>query len=107
MGGARYDAGGGVYITTRVYLFDAVAGSLTEVTTCRTDHGADVNAVAWSPDGKYLATGGLSAIGVYTRIYSFDAAAGTLTQRCLPDIDHGADVRSSLGVQMVLFGYCW
>jgi len=49
-------------ITTRVYRFDpTVSSGLTEIG--RANHGGTVHSVAWRPDGKYLATGGIPNFG--------------------------------------------
>ena len=73
---------------TRVYKFDKVAQTLTEVTT--QPHAANVNSVAWSPDGCFLAIGGNTSQRdrSQVRVYRFTGTALELED----SYNHGNDV---------------
>lgn len=80
-------------ITHRVYQFDAGAGTLTELAGCNKDHGANVDIVTWSPNGKYLAVGGYKKTHTH-RIYAFDSSAKTLTDLVGCQSNHGDAVHN-------------
>ena len=78
----------------RIYQFDRVVQTLTQVATPNIIPGDIVFSVDWSPDGKYLAVGIDFSDTQRIRIYSFDRANNTLTQVATPDIIPGASVIS-------------
>jgi len=65
--------------TGRIYTFDGA--TLNELAGARMQHGgvSTVRSVVFSPDFKWLATGGDVASSIGTNIYSFDGAAITTT----------------------------
>lgn len=90
--GRTRDATSGTNATTNVYTFNSTAKTLTEITTARVDHGANISSVKWNLDGTQLLVGGARSSTITDRIYTFNSTAGTLTQ--LITADHGADVSS-------------
>ncbi len=78
----------------RIYQFDRVAKTLTQVATPDIIPGATVNSVNWSPDGKYLAAGIFPADTERIRIYQFDRANNTLIQVAIPNVIPGDIVYS-------------
>ena len=66
----------------KIFSFNKADGTITKITGTLGIGGAgDVGTVGWSPDGKYLAVGGvgLTDEGDDFFIYSFDRTAGTLS----------------------------
>ncbi len=78
----------------RIYQFDRVVQTLTQVATPDIIPGGAVLSVNWSPDGKYLAIGAVAADAERVRIYQFDRANNTLIQVATPDIIPGTSVES-------------
>ena len=53
-------------------------------------HGATINSVNWSPDGRFLAIGGFIAGGIEVQVLAFDGTSLT----SVATFAHGAEVRS-------------
>lgn len=92
VGGARNNTIDSQYTSTRIYQFDALNGILIFLPYCRVDHGADIKALAWTPNGFNLATGGVAANNITHRIYSFDEAGKSLQEQITTQSNHGATV---------------
>lgn len=71
-------------LTTRVYRFEN--GTLTELSRCQINHGADVNSVRWHPSGKYLALGGNPSSGIKVKVFYFDQESLTLVRGAQHDL---------------------
>ena len=83
-------------VRIRIYRFDRVSNTLTQVATPDVIPGAggDANSVNWSPDGQYIAVGMNTGDSVRIRIYRFDRASNTLTQVATPNVIPGDEVNS-------------
>ncbi len=92
VGGLRNNNIGDTYTSHRVYQYHSATESLTEVVGARGDHGLNVIAVAWAPDGAHFAIGGERNGTVSVRIYSFDGT--TATEVTTARADHGIEVRA-------------
>jgi len=62
----------------QVFSFDRGTGTLTTFTGATQGGGTGVFSVSWSPDGAYLATGGVSTNEIH--VFSFNRDSGTLTK---------------------------
>src|SRR3990167_1687512 len=58
----------------QIFQFDRVARTLTSITAALGIVG-EVYAIAWSPDGNYIAVGGVSLPGNVFQVFKFDRAA--------------------------------
>ncbi len=86
-----------------IYRFDNVNDFLSSVTSVNPGGGSNadtVNAVDWTPDGKYLAVGGtiLGTTGNDLYVYQFDRVAETLTQVASVNPDAGGTSDSVFAV---------
>ena len=79
----------------RIYRFDRVSNTLTQVATPNIIPGDSVFSVNWSPDGQYVAAG-IDDTGdsERIRIYRFDRSSNTLTQVATPNVIPGDSVIS-------------
>jgi len=62
----------------QIFQFDRVARTLTSITAALGIVG-EVYAIDWSPDGNYIAVGGVSLPGNVFQVFKFNRATGTLT----------------------------
>ncbi len=84
----QYVAVGGGLITGgtedefQIFKFDRAAGTLTSITGLLSGAGVIIFSVKWSPDGQYVAVGGVNitgGTGNEFQIFRFDRVAGALT----------------------------
>ncbi len=72
---------GTVVTSVSAYIFGWQADTLTEITTCRYNHGATLYAAHWSPDGSFITYGGVAATGINLRLVQFTENTTELTRK--------------------------